>query len=133
MKKILAITLTIGFLIIIIFTLNKDIQLKGTYSSEIIDGKFIQLTIDNEDNSFIEYINQREVDRGSYTRVEENIYTFESDIQKFQITFKKNNSFNIFIDKINGENPINLKNSSTILQTFSTEFGDEHEYIQLIK
>lgn len=112
---------------------NGNKKFKGTYISEEINGKVIQITINSEDNSFVEYINQRKVDEGSFKEKENNVYILEGNIQNFEITLNEDNCFNIFIKKISDEEPIELKNSSEIITGYTTDFGDEEEYIELIK
>lgn len=135
MKKFLKVALAIlvvsGTYFFIVAEDNNE--LKGTYKSSNGDGKNIVLiTVDNEANTFVEYIDQREVDRGSIIKVDDNVYKFKSDKQEFETTLKNNDSFNILIENINGKEPINIKKSTDVKQYFSTVFGDEKEYKELI-
>lgn len=45
---------------------------------------------------------------------------------------KGNNSFDVLIGEINGTKPITLKNSTDVNTYFSTNFGDEEKYNNLI-
>ena len=134
MKKIIYILL-ISIFILCVFNLPQDnINLKGTYtSSQLSNNYIVQITVDPIDNIFVEYINQRKVDSGNViSNSNNNSYTLKGSKQEFDIILDKENSFNIFIKSINGENPINLKNSNDIIQSYSILFGDEDTYIDLL-
>lgn len=134
MKKILPIALAILILCGFCFFISQgSSELKGTYISSNDNNNYIvQITVDKASNTFVEYIDQREVDRGDFIKNTNNTYTFKSTKQEFEIVLNRNNSFNIFIDKINGTEPITLKNSTDINTYFSTIFGDEDKFIELI-
>ncbi|MGX4599029.1 hypothetical protein [Faecalimicrobium sp. JNUCC 81] len=46
---------------------------------------------------FIEYIDNREVDKGSYEDLSDNKYRVNGDIQSFEIILEEDNSFDIAI------------------------------------
>ena len=82
MKKILTIALVaVGMLGICFFISEGSSELKGTYISSNKDNNYIvQITVDKESNTFVEYIDQREVDRGT---IDKNTKNFLSEpIQK---------------------------------------------------
>ncbi|TCT15638.1 hypothetical protein EDC18_103346 [Natranaerovirga pectinivora] len=107
--------------------------LKGFYQTEKdVNGYYIQISINHHDNSFIQYIDNREVDRGIYENLQNNVYRIKSDKQNFEINLNEDNSFEIYILKINNENPILMKNISHTPTTFLTEFDDIEEYKTLV-
>ena len=91
------------------------------------------MLIQKEDNRFIEWIDNREVDRGSYTKNDDTAYSFESDIQNFDIELKDDNSFELIIKKVGQDKPIKMKNISA--DDTTTTFGswdDVDEYKSLL-
>lgn len=135
MKKILVLIITLMALSIGYFMLSysNSTQLKGSYKSSNPDNKNIVLiTVDPEDNTFVQYIDQRKVDEGSVMENSDKSYTFKGSKQEFDITLNGDNSFDIFIEKINGSEPIKLKNITEHGTYYSTDFGDEEEYKKLL-
>ena len=127
MKKILTIELVVvGMLGICFFISKGSSEVKGTYISSNQDNNY------KESNTFVEYIDQREVDRGTISKNSNSNYTFKSNKQEFEVVLKGNNSFDVLISKINGAEPISLKNSTDVNTYFSTNFGDEEKYNNLI-
>lgn len=110
---------------------KEDQNLKGFYQSEMIGNHIIQMQIREEDNSFIEWINNREVDKGTYERVDTNLYRIKSNRQNFEVELKDDNSFEIVISKLNDGKPINMKNVSTNDTPFS--FGDRFDDVDKYK
>ena len=108
-------------------------SLKGFYQTEKdVNGYYVQFSINHYDNSFILYIDNREVDRGIYENIENRLYRIKSEKQNFEINLNKDNSFEIYIKKINNGNPILMKNISEIPTTISTEFDNLEDYKTLI-
>ena len=70
--------------------------------------------------------------RGTIDKNTNSNYTFKSNKQEFEVVLKDNNSFDVLIGKINGAEPISLKNSTDVNTYFSTNFGDEEKYNNLI-
>lgn len=134
MKKPRLVISTVLILIILWgFSFKPKSTLKGLYQSEIGEDHVVQMLIREEDSSFIEWIDNREVDNGSYKRVDYNSYRFKSDRQKFNITFKEDNTFEIIITKINNGDPIIMKNITT--DDYRQEFGkwdDVEKYKKLL-
>ncbi|MTI71387.1 MAG: hypothetical protein FH751_14160 [Firmicutes bacterium] len=132
MKKL---TLTILSIIIILILWRYSYMqptLKGFYQSEV-NGYHIQMLIREDDNTFIEWIDNREVDRGTYEKFENNSYRIKSNKQSFEIILNDNNSFEMIINKLNEGKPINMKNIST--DDYMISFGkwdDVDEYIYLL-
>lgn len=83
-------------------------------------------------NSFVEYIDNREVDRGIFEKKSDNTYLFKSGKQEFKITLSPKDSFEIRIDQINEGEPIELKNIDKVPMYFATEFDDVEEYERLL-
>lgn len=135
MKKIIIIILSlIGMLFFINFTLTEKVHLYGFYQSQITsDGHTIQLSIDTNENSFVEYISNREVDRGTYEFIGDKNYKLISDKQTIDVVLDKKNSFEIIIKKVNGGNPIVLTNIGPVPVTYGTEFDDVDKYKSLIE
>ena len=133
MKKLILMAL----LMLIIFTFSAcrtaEPTLMGFYQGQqYINGYIVQISFFRDDHSFIQYIDNREVDRGSYQKVEDNIYRIQSDQQDFDIQLNKDNTFDLYIKKINNEEPIVMQNISKVPTTFGTPFDDVEEYKKLI-
>ena len=107
-------------------------NLQGSYQSEHINGYTILMTFQEVEGNFVEYIDCREVDRGTYEKTKDNVFKIKSDKQNFEITLNDENSFEIFIKKINKGNAIKLKNISAIPGYFSNKYGDEDKYQDLL-
>ncbi len=87
--------------------------LKGFYQSEMIGSHIVQMLVREEDNSFVEWINNREVDRGTYEKLDDKSYRIKGNRQNFEITLNDDNSFEIVISKLNDGTPIIMKNIRT--------------------
>lgn len=91
------------------------------------------MLVQEEDNSFVEWINNREVDRGTYKKLEDNSYRFNSSKQSFEITLNDDNFFEIVINKLSDGNPITMKNITTDdTRTSFGKFEDVDEYKSLL-
>ena len=106
--------------------------LGGGYQSESVQGYIVQMAVQSDDNTFVEYIDNREVDRGVFEKKSDNNYSFKSDRQTFEITLSSDDSFEITIEQINESKPIELKNIDKVPTYFSTEFDDVEEYKELL-
>jgi len=114
-------------------TSNTIPELKGSYQSEGEGiGYVLVITFQQDDSSFVEYIDNREVDRGTYEKTENDIYKIKSDKQDFEISLSAENSFEIIIKKLNKKEPIQMKNISDTPTYFSIEFGDVEKYKALL-
>lgn len=81
----------ISFLIILLTvgcTTNKTQTLHGFYQSENIDGHFIQISFQREDNTFVQYIDNIEVNKGMYEHLGDNIYMLKGDKKDLKITLE---------------------------------------------
>jgi len=107
--------------------------LKGSYQAEKdVNGYFIVISIQQQESSFVEYIDNREVDRGIYEESKNNVYKLKGDKQNFEITLNDDNSFEIIIKKLNNGKPIQMKNIDDTPTYFSTKFGDVDKYKALL-
>lgn len=135
MKKFMLLILSL--MIILIFsscTITNTSSLQGSYESErTSDGYVVQISIQSDENSFIEYIDNREVNRGTYDELSANEYKLNGNNQTIEITLDKNDSFEIIIEKVNGGNPIVLKNIDTVPRYFTTKFNDIDKYKLLLE
>ena len=107
--------------------------LGGGYQSEVLAEYVVQMGIQPDDKTFVEYINNREVDRGTYEEKSDNVYLFKGERQEFEITLSPEDSFTITIPQINEKEPIELKNISKIPSYSSTEYDDVEEYKKLLQ
>ncbi len=112
---------------------NKSPLLKGAYQSEHVNGYIVQMTFQPEDHSFIEYIDNREVDKGTYEELENGSYKMNVELQEFEIALKSDNSFDLIINKLNDGKPFPLKNVDETPVYIGTEFDDVEEYKSLVK
>lgn len=106
--------------------------LKGSYQSEQLDEHIVQMAIQPEEKTFVEYISNREVDRGTYEKKSDDTYLFKSDKQEFEVILSPENSFDIQIVQVNEGEPIELKNVDKIPTYFTTEFSDVEDYEELL-
>ncbi len=108
MKKSVFIVLVI-VIIIWIYSSQNHI-LKGFYQSDVVDGYHIQILFQGADKSFTEWIDNRQVDRGTYKEINTNLYKINSKLQNFEIELNNDNSFELIISKLNNGEPIIMKN-----------------------
>lgn len=107
--------------------------MKGFYqSTKNIDDYFVQISIWKDDSTFVEYIDNREVDRGTYEKVKKNVYKLKSEKQNFEITLNKGRSFEIIVKKLNGGKPIIMEKIDTVPTNFPQRFNDVDEYRSLL-
>lgn len=133
MKKIV-ITLILTISLTLIGCSNAQPNLSGSYQSDKdYDGYIIQMTFQPDDNSFVEYIDNREVDKGTYKKAKNNIYELKSNKQSFEIKLKEKDTFNLKINKINEGKPIILENVDKTPTYSSTNFNDVELYKELLK
>lgn len=85
------------------------------------------------DHTFAEYIDNREVGRGTYEEKSENVYSFKSAKQKFEIILTSEDSFEIVVNQLNDKKSIQLKNVDKVPTHFSTDFDDVEEYKKLLE
>lgn len=76
MRKLLIIILSLLSTVVLYgCTKPNNSTLKGFYQSErTTDGYVIQISIQPEENSFVQYIDNREVDSGTYEKLDDKEY-----------------------------------------------------------
>lgn len=122
------------FIILLLEGCSPDLvpPLGGFYQSERAEGYIVQMGIQPEDNSFVEYIENREVDRGTYEEKSDNTYLFKGEKQEFEITLSPEDSFEVVIEQINNGEAIELKNMDKTPGYISTKFDDVEKYEELL-
>jgi hypothetical protein len=133
LKKLITVLLVGIYLLLVGCSSEIRPILAGGYQSEIEnDGYIIQLGVQPDDQTFSIYIDNREVDRGTYEMKSEGSYLLKSANREFDINLTKENSVEIVINQLNNKEPIELKNSSKTPIYFTTEFDDLKEYEKLL-
>ena len=134
MKKFMVLIISLmSFFILSSCTTTNNSSLQGFYQSErTTDGYVIQISIQSDENSFVQYIDNREVNSGTYDELPDKKYKLKGDNQTIEITLDENNSFEIITKKVNGGNPIILKNVDKVPGYFTTEFDDIDKYKLLL-
>ena len=129
MRKILTALSLVIILLLVGCTSNTKPILKGYYQSEREGiGHVVAISFQQDHSRFIEYIDNREVDRGTYEKIKDNVYEIKSDKQNLEVTLNAKNSFEIIIKKLNNGKPIQLKNVSDTPVEFPTKFDDVDKY-----
>ncbi|WP_326513370.1 hypothetical protein [Clostridium intestinale] len=135
MKKTLFLIISITFLLMLSGCRNiNSVFLRGSYQSErTSDRHFVQISIYSDENSFVEYIDNREVNKGTFDIIEGKKYSLVGDKQTIEINLDKNNSFEITMKKVNDGNPILMKNLGDLPAKFDSRFNDTEEYEKLLE
>jgi len=135
MKKILFLIISITFLLMLSGCRNiNSVVLRGSYQSErTSDGHFVQISIYSDENSFVEYIDNREVNKGTFEIIEDKKYSLVGDKQTIEINLDKNNSFEITMKKVNDGNPTLMKNLGDLPAKFDSSFNNTEEYEKLLE
>jgi len=135
MKKILFLIISIACLLMLSGCRNiNSVVLRGSYQSErTSDGHFVQISIYSDENNFVEYIDNREVNKGTFDIIEGKKYNLVGDNQNIEINLDKNNSFEITMKKVNDGNPILMKNFGDLPIKFDSRFNDTEEYEKLLE
>lgn len=129
--------LAIGF----VFTLAAcDGQVKqeqtlrhGFYQSEaLVDNHRLQLNIDQNQQTFTMYIDNRLVNEGTYQDLPEGDYQLNGNQQTDLLTVA-NGEATVLFPKLNGDERIVLMYIDSALVSFDTEFDDVETYQALIK
>jgi len=133
-KTVGVLVVALALILTIIGCIPKTIPpLRGAYQSEHVNGYIIQMTFQPRDHSFVEYIDNREVDKGTYEEIEDGLYKINGEMQELEITLKSNNSFDLIVKKLNDGNPITFKNVDATPVYIGTEFEDIEEYKTLLE
>lgn len=132
MKKIL-VGLMLSFSLLIVGCNPPQPELKGGYQSDKhYSGHMVQLSFQPEDDTFVYYIDNREVDKGTYALKEPGVYELNGDNQAIDIHLSTDNSFALYINQLNGNDPIIMNNLGDVPVYFGTEFDDVEEYEALL-
>lgn len=132
MKKTGSFLLSFIVLFLVSCSSNTVPPLGGSYQSELVEEYVVQMGIQPDDKTFVEYIDNREVDRGTYEEKSDNVYLFKGEKQEFEITLSSEDSFQVIIPQLNEKEPIELKNIDKVPTYSSTEFDDVEEYEKLL-
>lgn len=122
MKKFIIIVIVLAIVVITWSYSFENHTLKGFYQSDEVDGYHIQMLFQEADSSFTEWIDNRQVDRGTYKEVDTNLYRISSELQNLEIELNSDNSFELIINKLNNRKPIIMKNITP--KDHSTSFGE---------
>ena len=135
MKKVLIIILSLmSILIFCSCRSTNNSSLQGFYQSEMTrDGYVIQISIQPEEKSFIEYIDNRKVNAGTYDVLGDGKYKLIGNNQTIEIALDENNSFEVLLKKVNDGNSIMMKNVGKVPAYFETEFDDIGKYEALLE
>lgn len=112
---------------------NSQPVFKGFYQSEMVNGETVQLSVFTDDSTFIEFISNRIVNQGTYTKVEEGKYHLDGDTCDFDVELSEDNSFEIIVPKLNDGEVILMKNIDDVPATFGTDWDDIEEYKDMLK
>ncbi|MGL4849833.1 MAG: hypothetical protein ACRC28_13060 [Clostridium sp.] len=108
--------------------------LKGCYQSgRTSDNHIITISIYPDKTSFIQYIDQREVNLGTYDELKDKTYSLNGNNKSIDISLSKENTFELTIKNVNDGNPIKMKNIDEIPVSYSSDFDDVNDYISLLK
>ena len=133
-KTVFVLVVAIALILTIIgCTPKKTPTLRGAYQSEHVNGYIIQMTFQPGDHSFVEYIDNREVDNGTYKELQDGLYKINGELQELEITLNSDNSFDLVVKKLNNGKPITLKNVDTTPVYIGTKFDDVAEYKSLLE
>lgn len=132
MKKSMLFIVAIVIVITAWIHSSKNPILRGFYQTDV-NGYNVQMLIRGMDGIFVEWIDNREVDRGTFKKLDAKLYSFTSDRQNFEIELNDDNSYEIFINKLNDGNPIVMKNITSNDHWISfREWDDVNEYKGLL-
>ncbi len=130
MKKLIIITLAL--ILNLQGCSRHEVNLQGFYQSERINGYIIQVSFDKDIGEFVQFIDNRQVNSGTFESTGENTYSLTGNKVDYSIILKKNDSFDIIINQINDHELINLSNSGKIPTSFLTQFDDIKKYKSLL-
>ena len=106
--------------------------LMGSYQSTMIDGHIIEVSFQRADGSFVEYIDCRLVNGGTYRELEEGVYLCDGDSADFAAAVGRSGSFLVTVPGLNGGEPVRLKKIDDVPSYCGTVYGDEEEYRALL-
>lgn len=108
-------------------------ELKGGYQNDQAeDGYCVTLSFDPADGSFMEFIDNRKVDAGTFEKIDAGTYRLTSERQEFEIVLSEDNVFEITLAKVNGGAPLQMTNRDDIPVEFVDQYDDEEKYQALL-
>jgi len=63
---------------------NKSPTLMGFYQSEPVNGYIIQMSFYPDDRRFVAYIDNREVEKGTYEKLDNDVYKLNGEVQELK-------------------------------------------------
>lgn len=103
-------------------------MLGGTYQSVNIYGHCVQFAVQPADSTFVQYIDCRYVNKGTYMQNEDGTYSFDGDVKDYTVMLREDNSFDIIIVKLDDSRAITLSYLWKTPTYNGTDYGDEEEY-----
>lgn len=123
-------------LALIFFSPHPMPKLRGFYQSEFCDRYCLQLSVSEDDNnSFVQYINNCVVNEGTWTAGKDGRYHLQGDHASFWLVLSEEDSFLLSTPGIRDGEPILLENIEKIPVYFDSAFSDRsdrEEYRQLL-
>ena len=102
MKKRVIIAMTI-LTILLIVGCSKNLtnpSLKGFYHAELKYGNSVGFSFQDNDNTFVVYINSIEINKGTYDALGDGEYILKGEKGDLEIKLEKENYFNLEIEKL---------------------------------
>ncbi len=131
-KNIILIVIVLAIVTIARSFSPKSQNLRGFYQKEV-DGYHLQMLFQEADNNFIEWIDNRQVDKGTYEKIGDNLYKINSELQNMEIELNEDNSFELIISELNNGEVILMENITPKDHSVSFgEFDDIEEYRSLL-
>ncbi|MGL4624037.1 MAG: hypothetical protein ACRCWD_04030 [Culicoidibacterales bacterium] len=111
---------------------SANVLRQGFYQSEVLSSGYrLQLTIDDEQKQFTEYIDNRLVNTGKYQELATGEYELQGNEHVQFVTVSKSEA-TVIIPKLNGSEPIRLLYIDSPMIDFTTEFNDLDAYKALL-
>lgn len=105
--------------------------LEGFYQSRMKTGYHIQFSFHDDNNTFVGYINNIEINKGTYEALGYGKYILRGDREDLEVKLEKDDSFNLnmenLVKKLNGNEPIKMKNVNKVPVYFETVFSNDIE------
>ncbi|MGL5753233.1 MAG: hypothetical protein ACRCXT_22005 [Paraclostridium sp.] len=132
MKKRLIMVIAIITTIVIVGCSNlTNPALQGFYQSTMKNGYHIQFSFESDEDTFVAYINNIEINKGTYEALGDGNYILKGDTEELEIKLEENDSFNLsmenLIEKLNEGEPIQVKNIDKTPTYFEQVFSEEYK------
>lgn len=103
--------------------------LQGFYQCEMKNGYSVQFSFENEEDTFVGYINNIEINKGTYEAMGDGKYILKGEKENLEITLDKEDYFNLDMknlsEKLNENKPIQMKNIDKTPTYFEQVFSEE--------